>query len=107
MFTRVIEMKAKSGRSSDLADILEKKILPSLARKAGFLGQTVLASETDPDSILTFSFWRTREDAEHYERSHNARMNEILSALLSGDPLVRSFTVYTSTLHRVSFGKSA
>jgi hypothetical protein len=56
---------------------------------------------------LALSFWRTKEDAERYQREHYAKVTEILSNLMECPPAVRTFNVQTSTPHKIAAGKAA
>ncbi len=68
MFTRVVEITSKSGKARELCNTIDDKVLPILNRQAGFVDETVIVSDTEPNRILALSFWNTREDAQRYER---------------------------------------
>jgi hypothetical protein len=42
MFTRVVEINAKSGKASELAKAIQEKVLPILKKQTGFMDETVL-----------------------------------------------------------------
>jgi hypothetical protein len=42
-----------------------------------------------------------------YNQEAYPKVNEILSPLLEGAPVVRTFDVHTSTTHKVAAGKAA
>jgi len=107
MFTRVVEINAKSGEASELANTITEKVLPILKKQTGFVDETVLTSDTEPHRIIGLSFWNTKEDAERYQREGFPKVNEILSPLLESAPLIRTFNVHTSTTHRIAEGKAA
>ena len=107
MFTRVVEINAKSGKASELANTIHEKVLPMLKKQAGFVDETVLTSDTEPNHIIGLSFWSSKEDAMRYHQEGYPKVNEILSSLLEGAPVVRTFNVYTSTTHRIAAGKAA
>jgi heme-degrading monooxygenase HmoA len=68
MFTRIVEVTTKSGKSNEVANAINKKILPFLRQQPGFLDETVLTSETESNRVIGISFWKTKEDAERYSR---------------------------------------
>ena len=107
MFTRVVEVSTKSGKSHELANTINEKVLPILRQQAGFIDETVLTSDTEPNRVMALSFWKTKEDAERYQREQFAKVTEILSHHLEGALAVRTFNVHTSTPHRIAAGKAA
>jgi heme-degrading monooxygenase HmoA len=107
MFTRVVEINAKSGKASELANTIHEKVLPILKKQTGFVDETVLASDTEPNRILGLSFWNSKEDAERYHREGYPKVNEILSPLLETTPVIRTYNVHTSTTHKITAGKAA
>jgi len=107
MFTRVVEIKAKSGKARELASTINEKVLPILKKQTGFVDETVLISDTEPNRIIGLSFWNRKEDAERYHREQYPKVNELLSPLLESAPVIRTFDVHTSTQHNIAAGKAA
>jgi quinol monooxygenase YgiN len=107
MFTRVVEINAKSGKANELANTIHEKVLPILKKQQGFVDETVLVSDAEPNRMLGLSFWNSKEDAERYHREGYPKVNELLSPLLESTPAIRTFNVQTSTTHRIAAGKAA
>ena len=107
MFTRLVEVTAKSGKAKELANTINEKVLPILKKQAGFVDETVLVSDPEPNHVLALSFWNSKEDAERYHREQYPKVNEMLSEHLETAPVIRTFDVYTSTTHRIAAGKAA
>jgi len=107
MFTRVVELNAKTGKTGELTSTINQKVLPLLRKQAGFIEETVLVGETLPQRILALSFWNTREDAERYNREQYPAVNEMIRPLLESTPVVQTFNVDTSTAHKIAAGKAA
>ena len=107
MFTRVVELTTKTGKARELCTTIDEKVLPILKKQAGFVDETVLASDTDTNRVLGISFWNSKDDAERYHREQYPKITEMLSHLLETDPVIRTFEVHTSTTHRVAAGKAA
>ena len=107
MFTRVVEVTTKSGKSHDLANTINEKILPILRQQPGFLDETVLTGDMESNRVLALSFWKTKEDAERYNKEHFPKVNEMSSHLVETTPVVRTFNVHTSTPHKIAAGKAA
>ena len=107
MFTRVVEITSKAGKSHEVANTIDEKILPFLRQQPGFLDETVLTSDTESNRVIGISFWKTKEDAERYARDQFPTVNEILANLIETTPVVRTFNVHTSTPHKIAAGKAA
>ena len=107
MFTRVVELTSKSGKSKELANTINEKAVPILKKQRGFVDETVLLSDTEPTRVLGLSFWNSKEDAEQYHREQYPKIHEMLKHLLETEPAIRTFEVHTSTTHRIAAGKSA
>jgi len=107
MFTRVVEINAKNGKSNELANTIHEKVLPILKKQTGFVDETVLTSDTEPHRMIGLSFWNTKEDADRYHREGYPKVNELLAPLLESTPVIRTFNVHTSTTHRIAAGRAA
>ena len=102
MYTRVVEINSKSGKARELCNTIDDKILPILKRQAGFIDETVIVSDTDPNRILALSFWKNREDANRYAREQFDTVQKNIQHLLDTPPQVQTFDVHTSTIHKVA-----
>ena len=107
MFTRVVEVTTKSGKARELTTIINDKVLPILKKQAGFVDETVLVSDTDPNRVLALSFWNMKEDAERYKRDQYPAVHDMFRHLLETEPVIRTFNVDTSTTHKIAAGIAA
>ena len=107
MFTRTVEVTTKSGKAKELSNTLNDKVLPILKKQAGFVDETVLVSDTEPNRVLALSFWNTKEDAERYHREQYPAIHEMIRPLLDAEPVVRTFNVDNSTTHKIAASKAA
>ena len=107
MFTRVVELVSKQRKARELSSTINDKIVPILKKQAGFVDEIVLVSDADSNRVLALSFWKTREDAERYQREQYNSVRETLQPLLEGEPVVRTCEVHTSTGHKITAGKAA
>jgi heme-degrading monooxygenase HmoA len=107
MFTRTVEVTAKSGKARELATIINEKVLPILKKQPGFLDETVLVSDTEPNRVLALSFWNRREDAERYQHEQYPAVHQMIRYLLETEPLVRTFNVDVSTMHKIAAAEAA
>jgi heme-degrading monooxygenase HmoA len=107
MFTRVVEVTSKSGKARELCNTIDDKVLPILRRQAGFVDETIIVSDTEPNRVLALSFWNTREDAQRYHHEQFDTVQKTIQHLLETAPVVRTFDVHTSTAHKVVAEKAA
>jgi heme-degrading monooxygenase HmoA len=107
MFTRLVELTSKSGKSRDLSNTINEKVVPILKKQRGFVDEIVLVSAVEPNRVSALSFWLTKEDAEQYQRDVYPQVHETLRHLLETEPVIRIFDVHTSTTHRIAAGKAA
>ncbi len=108
MFTRVVEIQCKAGKTDEVATLIKEKLLPILKQLRGFQDELVLASKTDPKRMLALSFWAGQEDAEQYQRERFSEIADALRPLCEGRPVVSTFDVSLSTLvHTIDLRKSA
>jgi len=107
MFTRTVEVTTKSGKAKELSNIINDKVVPILKEQIGFLDETVLVSDTEPNRVLAISFWNTKEDAERYQREQYPAIHVMIRQLLETEPVVRTFNVDSSTTHKIAASKAA
>jgi len=107
MYTRIVEITSKSGKTNELCTTIEDKVVPILKKQTGFVDEAVLVSDAEPDRVVGLSFWNSKEDAERYHREQFPKIQEILKHLTETEPNVRTFDVHTSTTHRITARKAA
>jgi heme-degrading monooxygenase HmoA len=107
MFTRVVELRIKVGKTRYFSSTLNEKVLPILRKQPGFVDEITLLSNCESERILALSFWRSEADAERYNREQFLTVTQILLPLLETAPKVQTFTVDTSTPHGIVKGKAA
>jgi heme-degrading monooxygenase HmoA len=107
MFTRIVEMRTKTGKARDFDATLNEKVLPILKKQPGFVDEITLVSSTEPDRILALSFWESEKSAQRYNIEQFPTVNEIVRPLLETAPKVETFNVDLSTTHKISKGKAA
>jgi len=107
MFTRIVEITAKQGKTKEVVQTIQEKILPILKKQPGFVDEIVLVSTADTNRILGMSFWQTPEDAELYRLDRYPVVEELLRPLVETTPKVNTFDVDASTTHKIVLGKAA
>ena len=107
MFTRLVEINTKYGKTREVADIIQQKVLPILNKQQGFIDEIMLLSTTELNRIVALSFWRTAEDAELYRREQFLKVEEMLKPMLEVAPKIHTFDVDLFTTHKIAMGKAA
>ena len=107
MFTRIVELSSKPGKSHQLAETINDKILPILKKQKGFVDETVFVSDEENNRVVALGFWNTKEDAEQYHRAEYQNVHENIRHLLESEPVIRTFNVHSSTSPRIAAGKAA
>lgn len=107
MYTRVVEITSKQGKARELCQTIDDKVLPILKKQRGFVDETVLVSDAEPNRILGLSFWDSKEHAERYHREQYSQVHETMKHLLEADPVIRTFDVESSTTHQITARKAA
>jgi hypothetical protein len=102
MFVRVVELRAKFRKAGELSQTIDRKIIPILQRQTGFVDEMVLVSDIESDEILALSFWKSRQDAERYNREQYPKVNDIISQLVERAPVVKTFNVDIRTGHKIT-----
>jgi len=107
MFTRIVELSSKPGKSHQLAETINDKILPILKKQKGFVDETVFVSDEENNRVVALGFWNTKEDAEQYHRAEYQNVHEEIRHLLESEPVIHTFNVHSSTSPRIAAGKAA
>ncbi len=107
MFARLVETTAKPGKREEIITIVRNDLLPILKKQHGFVDAIGLSSDTGPNDGVALSLWKTKSDAESFFIS--AVYTKTLDRVkpLVADMKVRTFTVATSTFHKIAAGKGA
>jgi len=98
---------SKSGKARELCNTIDERVLPILKKQTGFVDETVMVSDADPNRVLAISYWNKREDAERYAREQFDNVQKTIQQLLEGEPTIRTFDVQTSTAHKVTAKQAA
>lgn len=107
MFTRVVELTSKPGKAQELSHTINEKGVPILKKQNGFVDEIILNSNAESDRVLALSFWKTREDAERYQREQYKNIHDSIRHLLQGEPNIRTFDVHSSTGQKIAVERAA
>ena len=101
MFARNVSIRLKPNTLKDFNQTLEKKIVPTLRKQAGFRDEITLASD-DNTYVTAISLWDSKEQAEAYNTSTHPAVLKTLDKFLDGAPKVRVSSVLSSTLLKLT-----
>jgi heme-degrading monooxygenase HmoA len=107
MFTRVVEVTCRPGKSKEFSSAFNEKTMPILQNQSGFVDEILLVSNSEPDRVLALSFWKTKDDAEKYQRQQYKNIVESMRPLLQTDPTIRTFEAHTFSGHKNVISQAA
>jgi len=105
MFARIVDCQAKEGLSAETGARLNKEVLPILQKQPGFVDFIVLSDKIFPERFVCISLWQSREDAHHYHQHNYDMVIKMLQPQLETLPTVETFSVSSSTAHRILNGR--
>jgi heme-degrading monooxygenase HmoA len=107
MFTRVVEVNTKPGKSKEVCKTIQEKGLPILKSQSGFIDEITLVSTSNPNRVLALSFWKTPQDAQQYHSQQYTSITNLIRNHLESDPKIETFDLENSTVHKIAAGKAA
>jgi heme-degrading monooxygenase HmoA len=107
MFAQIVDFVSRPGKTRVLKETIESRLFPILRVQPGFVDEIVLESDVESNRVVTLSFWRTREQAEHYNQETYPSVTAVLVGSLEADPVVRTFSVASSTTCNLALSSTA
>lgn len=107
MITRIVKASILPQKQEEFRRIMREQIVPALTRQPGFVDHISIVSEKNPGESLSITFWQSRQDAENYGRGEYGRLINLVRPCLSGQADVSTYSVETSTVHRIAPEKAA
>jgi len=84
MFARILDFEVKPEKKEDFVKVLKNEVLPILKKQTGF--QEILPffpEKMREEKVINISLWRTKSDAERYEREFYPKVLDMLKAFLT------------------------
>src|SRR5437868_15291242 len=106
MFTRMAECHVKAGRRQEARIKMNSEVLPILQSQPGFVDLIRLIDEYEPERLVAISLWKTKEDAQRYDREHFSQVAGLLQPFLTDTPKTSTYSVDSSTTHNIAAGKA-
>ena len=94
-FVRVGEFRTKKDAADEVARIYESEAIPVIRRASGNLTALLLRQHEQPDRFLAITIWRSRAEAEAYEKSGLAQ--EMVSKIrhaFAGPPTLTTYEAH-------------
>jgi hypothetical protein len=101
MFARTVSLSLKPGRAVEFKRLLDQNVIPVLWKQKGFQDEICLVTATGAEAIV-ISVWDLKESAETYARRAYADVLKLLEPVIEGTPVVQTYEVSHSTLHKVT-----
>ncbi len=101
MIARLIEVNLKPERYNEFRTLFENEILPVLKRQNGFLDSVSMLSDDNKNRAITVSLWKSKTDAENYQKREFSRVIDMLKPFLASTPTVQYFNVEHTTFRKV------
>ncbi len=98
MIARHIEVNVNPSKYNEFKTVLDREILPLIKRQPGFLGSLSLLSDMNNERAVTITLWRSKGDAENYNKKEFPRILEMIKPFVNGTPTVEYFDVESTTL---------
>ena len=106
MFTRHVIMELKPNAATELANVINSKVLPLLSKQKGFR-DLITFGAADRSEAIAISFWDTKEEADAYDVTGYPEVLKTLTGLVEGTPRVGTAEVVTSTFQKLAAAKTA
>jgi hypothetical protein len=101
MFARTVSFSLKPGRAVEFKRLLDQNVIPVLWKQKGFQDELSLVTASGAEAI-GISVWDLKENAETYAHSAYSAVLKLLEPVIEGTPLVQTYEVSHSTLHKVT-----
>jgi quinol monooxygenase YgiN len=91
-FVRAGVFKAQHDKIDELRRLYEQEAIPRIRAVGGNVGAFLLQQHDDPDSFMALTAWKTKADAEAYERSGKAaEMVDKIRHAFAGPPVLVTY----------------
>lgn len=102
MYSHIIELTAKPGQASLLVSAIRDHAIPEIIKRAeGFVDQIVLQSDSEPDHVISISFWESKEYGDLFFQNGFRRVGALTAPFISARPESYKLSVEISTIDRI------
>jgi hypothetical protein len=106
MYMMFIEGELKPGNKDNFLKAWSNQILPLLKKQDGFVDE-ILLFEEGSQQPRGLSFWKTKEQAERYQRDTFSQAKNFVQHLMHGAPTIRNFDVEAAETFKITSRKAA
>jgi heme-degrading monooxygenase HmoA len=107
MYTRIVHCTVKPEKKTEFDRTLTNELLPRIKQQPGFIDVVEMYSQTNPNEFVCMTFWKSQEAVNRYTSELFPTVVQRLTPTLSGEAKVDTYSVQTSTPHRIAAGKAA
>lgn len=100
MYARNVSMHLKPNAAGEFTRTLERDIVPLLRKQSGFADELTFIG-SDGTEAMAISLWDNKESADAYDREAYPEVLRGLAKVVEGTPVVRTYEVSNSTLHKI------
>ena len=100
MFARHVSMQVKPNSHKEFTEMFEKESVPSLRKQHGFRDEILFVVPGGPE-VVAISLWDTKQNAEAYNQTGYPEVLKMLAKVIERTPVLKTFDVASSTLHKI------
>ena len=94
-FMRIGNFKAQPDKVEELLRIYQNEAIPIIKKAPGNISAFILQKHDEKNQFLAFTAWKTKEDAENYDRSGQAlEMVNKIKHTFDGPPNLTTYETY-------------
>jgi quinol monooxygenase YgiN len=106
MISRIVDCQVRPEKLNEFRKALHEKFVPRIKSQTGFV-DIIESIDVQSGRFVCNTFWKSRDDVNRYDNSLFQEVASSLTPYLSSEPRVETLEVETSTVHRISAGRSA
>ncbi len=107
MYTRIVRCTVNPQKRDQFSRTLTNELLPKIKQQPGFVDVVEMFSETSPDEFVCMTFWKDKQAVDRYSNELFPTVADKLTPLLTGEVNIDTYSVETSTPHRIAAGRAA
>ncbi len=102
MVARIVDCEVKMEKKDEFVMVLKNEVLPLLKKQTGYRALLPFFPDKMQDGkVIIVSLWRTKADAERYEREFYPKVLEILKSFLTAPVRANYYRLETTLCEHV------
>jgi quinol monooxygenase YgiN len=99
MIARIITCTVTPSKVSEFRTLLNNILLPKIQSQPGFV-ENIEALDPNTGQFSCTTLWQSRTDVDNYDNDAFPEIAAKMSPLLSGNPMVQTLPLESSSVHR-------